>query len=159
MTKNIKRVVSFHYTLTDDKGTQLDSSRDTDPMTYLEGLGQIIPGLESALQVMNTGEKKLIKVAAADAYGLRNDDLIISVPREKMPAQDIKVGDQFQASHDDHSLPLTVVEITTTHVKLDGNHPLSGVDLNFDVEITAVREATSEELSHGHAHGAGGHHH
>lgn len=159
MKSNSARVISFHYTLTDPSGRELDSSRGAMPLTYMEGVGQIIPGLESEIKKLVVGDKKNIKVAAADAYGVRDENLIVNVPRDRMPVKEFKVGDQFQASHDDHSLPLTVVEITQTHVKLDGNHPLSGVDLTFDVEITEIRDATPEELSHGHAHGPGGHHH
>jgi FKBP-type peptidyl-prolyl cis-trans isomerase SlyD len=154
-----KRVISFHYTLTDPNGKTLDSSAGSEPLTFMEGVGQIIPGLESQLLTMKVGDKKQVKVPAKDAYGEKDAAHIVEVPLDKMPTKSIKVGDQFRAGKDDHAPVVTAMKVTETHVTLDGNHPLAGMDLTFAVEITAIRNATAEELSHGHAHGPGGHHH
>ena len=157
-----KRVISFHYTLTDSTGEVIDTSRDqNDPFSFLEGMGQIIPGLERALALLTVGDKKKIEVAAADAYGVMDEQLIVQVPRDKLPnSEELQEGDQFQANGPNGEVLLfRVVEVVGTDVKLDGNHPLAGEDLTFDVEMMAVRDATPEELAHGHAHGAGGHHH
>lgn len=154
------RVVSIHYTLTDDSGKELDSSRGGEPLQYLEGAGNIIPGLEREVQQMNTGDKRKVKVAAKEAYGEKRDDMMIEVPRAQFPSDmAIKVGDRFRGGADAHSPMFTVVGLEGDKVKLDGNHPLAGQNLNFDVEVTETRAATSEEVSHGHAHGPGGHHH
>jgi FKBP-type peptidyl-prolyl cis-trans isomerase SlyD len=154
-----QKVISFHYVLTDSSGKTLDSSTGSEPLTFLEGVGQIIPGLESELLGMKVGEKKRVAVKAKDAYGEKDAGNVIEVPLEKMPTRTMKVGDQFRAGQDNHSPVVTVAKVTETHVTLDGNHPLAGMDLSFDVEITEVRDATKDELTHGHAHGPGGHHH
>lgn len=158
MGKN--RVVTFHYTLTDSEGTELDSSRSGDPLGYLEGSGNIIPGLETELKKLRVGEKKKVTVAAKDAYGEKNADMVMEVPRTQFPADvDIKVGDRFRTSDDQYAPVFMVMKITESHVTIDGNHPLAGKELTFDVEITEIRDASEEELSHGHVHGPGGHHH
>lgn len=154
-----KKVISFHYTLTDPAGKTLDSSAGGEPLTFLEGVGQIIPGLESELGKMKVGDKKKVSVKAANAYGDPDPQNVIEVPREKMPGQKITVGDRFRAGQGGNAPVVTVTKVTDSHVTLDGNHPLAGVDLTFDVEITEIRDATKEELDHGHAHGAAGHHH
>ena len=159
------RVVSFHYTLTNDGGETLDSSKGQEPMSYLEGGGQIIPGLETEIQKLKVGDKKKIKVEAAQAYGPYNESLVVQLPRAQLPHPDkVKIGDQFSAGaaagpSGDDSAVFTATKISDSHVTLDGNHPLAGQDLTFEVEITEAREATAEELSHGHAHGGDGHHH
>ena len=154
------KVVSFHYILKDDAGSVLESSHGEEPMSYLEGVGQIIPGLESALKDCAKGDKKSVFVAAKDAYGDFDEELIVSVPREQIPKKDVQVGDQFQAdSAEGQTRMVVVTEVTDKEVVVDGNHPLAGQDLNFEVEILDIRAATKEELSHGHAHGPGGHHH
>ncbi|MES2855888.1 MAG: FKBP-type peptidyl-prolyl cis-trans isomerase [Bdellovibrionota bacterium] len=154
------KVVSFHYTLKDGAGKTLESSFNDEPMRYLEGVGQIIPGLESALAGLKKGDKKSVNVKAAEAYGEFEKDLIVEVAKEQLPKKDVAVGDQFHAdSGHGHTQVVTVTAVTETHVTVDGNHPLAGQDLNFEVEITEVRDATKEELDHGHAHGGDGHHH
>jgi FKBP-type peptidyl-prolyl cis-trans isomerase SlyD len=158
------RVISFHYTLTDRTGKTIDSSRGDEPLTYLERTGHIIPGLENEIAKLQVGDKKVIKVLAADAYGEVRSDLIFEVPHSQFPeAKNIKKGDQFRGNSEDgndhHAPVFTVEELTATSVKLNGNHPLAGEDLSFDVEITAMRPATAEEVAHGHSHGEGGHHH
>jgi FKBP-type peptidyl-prolyl cis-trans isomerase SlyD len=154
------RVVSIHYTLTDDGGAVLDSSRDGEPLTYLEGAGNIIPGLEKELLSSQTGDRKNVKVPAAEAYGEKREDMIVQVPRAQFPPDiQMKVGDRFRSGADHHSPVFTVVSLDGDQITLDGNHPLAGKALSFDVEVTGVRDATEEEVSHGHAHGEGGHHH
>jgi FKBP-type peptidyl-prolyl cis-trans isomerase SlyD len=154
-----QKVISFHYTLTDSAGTTLDSSAGSEPLTFLEGVGQIIPGLEAHLRNMKVGGKKHVMVKAKDGYGEKDPKNVVEVPLEQMPTRGIKVGDRFRAGQETHSPVVTVVKVTATHVTLDGNHPLAGMDLTFDVEIAEVREATADELAHGHAHGSGGHAH
>lgn len=154
------KVVSFHYTLKDSKGNTLESSFGDQPLSYLEGVGQIIPGLESALQGLKKGDKKSVAVKAADAYGEHDPEAVVQVPRAQIPKKDVQVGDQFHADSGHGQVAVVVVTgVTDTHVTVDGNHPLAGQDLNFDVEITDVREASKEEVAHGHAHGPGGHNH
>jgi FKBP-type peptidyl-prolyl cis-trans isomerase SlyD len=124
---------------------------------YMEGSGQIIPGLEDRMKDLKTGEKKKIQVPAAEGYGEREQKYIIAVPLDKLPP-DVKVGDHFALGGDPEGHPFSVIEVNSTHATMDANHPLAGVDLIFDVEVVEIREATAEELSHGHAHGPGGHH-
>ena len=161
VSKGKKRVVSFHYTLTDESGEVLDSSDGDAPLSYLEGVGQIIPGLEEALGSLLVGSKKKITVSADQAYGEIDDSLVVEVPRAQFASQEIAVGDQFQASlsGDPEEVSLfTVIHVTDDAVKVDGNHPLAGKELTFDVEVTDIRDATDMELAHGHAHGPGDHH-
>ena len=154
------RVVSIHYTLTDDKGAVIDSSRGSEPLQYLEGAGNIIPGLEKEVAQMKLGDKKNVKIPAKDAYGEKREDMLLEVPRTQFPPDmKLKVGDRFRGGAEDHAPVFTVLALEGDKVKLDGNHPLAGQDLNFEVEVTEMRAATAEEKSHGHAHGAHGHHH
>ncbi len=154
------RVVSFHYTLKNSSGEQLESSFGSEPLMYLEGVGQIIPGLEEAIKSLKAGDKKVITVKAAEAYGEVEPEMIVEVPKDRLPKKDVEVGDRFHAdAGDGHAQVVQVTKVTDTHVTIDGNHPLAGQDLTFEVEIDATREATKEELSHGHAHGPGGHNH
>lgn len=158
----MSKVITFHYTLTDKSGKHLDSSHERkDPMMFMVGSGQIIPGLEKQIKDLAKGEKKKIHVVASEAYGDVEEELVMSISRDRFPKDHIfKIGDQFQAKTEHGPGPVfTVVEIMDTTVKVDGNHPLAGHDLVFDIEIIDTRAATQEELSHGHAHGPGGHHH
>ena len=154
------RVVSFHYTLRDPQGRVLDSSAGGDPISYLEGAGQIIDGLDEQLRFAAAGEKARVMVPAKKAYGERDPAQVQRIKRAMLPVEgELKVGDQFQTDSDRYAPVVTVQAIEGDDVLLDGNHPLAGVDLTFDVEITAVREPTPSELEHGHAHGPGGHQH
>ena len=154
---NTRYVVLFHYTLRDPSGRVLDTSAGGQPLSYLEGAGQIIEGLEEELRGMAAGERKQVTVPAARAYGERDPGQVQRVPRSALPVEgELKPGDQFQAGPDRHAPIVTVMEIAGDQVLLDANHPLAGVDLTFDVEVVSVRAATPEELSHGHAHGPGG---
>lgn len=153
----VPNVITFHYTLRDPSGRVLDSSSGADPITYLEGAGQIIDGLDEALRSLASGTKAEVKVPAARAYGERDEQQVQRVLRALLPVEgELKPGDRFQAGADQYAPIVTVVGIEGEEVLLDANHPLAGVDLTFNVEVLAVRAATSEELSHGHAHGEGG---
>ena len=152
------RVLSFHYILTNNKGEVIDSSRGTEAMPVLEGSNQIISGLESELFQMKVGEKKKVQVTADKAYGLMREDLRVKVQRDQLPEGEIKVGVQFSAG-EGHGPVFTVTKVEDDGISLDGNHPLAGQDLTFDVEVTEIRDAMEEEQQHGHAHGPNGHHH
>ncbi len=158
----MKRVIGFHYTLTDKSGTVLDSSIGDEPLYFLESSQQIIPGLEKVLALMNVGDKKKIEVKAPEAYGDVNPELVVKVKKTQFPPDaTLQVGDQFQVNNDQHSPVFTIMEVGSDEVTVDGNHPMAGKDLFFDVEIIGVRPATTDEVTHGHAHGASGqgHHH
>lgn len=153
-------VVSIHYTLTNDKNETLDSSSGGEPLVYLHGNGNLIPGLESALNGKAAGAKLSVKIAPADAYGEFDKNLIQKVPRRSFKGiADLRPGMQFQMQTNTGPRAVTVTQVQGDMVTIDGNHPLAGQNLNFEVEVTEVREATEEELSHGHVHGPGGHHH
>ena len=154
-----QKVVSIDYTLTDSNGKVIDSSKGREPLAYLHGAGNIIPGLERALTGKTTGDAVTATIPPGEAYGEKDPQLVQAVPRERFPAQDIHVGMQFQAQGGGQSRVVTVVNIDPQNVTIDANHPLAGETLNFDVKVVDVRDATQEELSHGHVHGAGGHQH
>jgi FKBP-type peptidyl-prolyl cis-trans isomerase SlyD len=153
-------VVSLHYTLTDDEGSVLDSSSGRDPFAYLHGHGNIIPGLEKALEGTSAGHKSVVDVNPVDGYGEKNPELIFEAPREHFPPEmKLETGARVYAEGPEGPISFAVVELTDKGAVLDGNHPLAGKRLHFDVEVIDVRAATSEELAHGHVHGADGHHH
>lgn len=154
-----KEVISFNYTLTDKDQKVIDASSDGHPLVFMTDSGQIIPGLETILIQMTTGEKKQVTIPAKEAYGAYNPSLVYKVHRSKLPSTQVKVGDVFEAGNGQGSFPVTVISIDKDDVALDGNHPLAGQDLTFAVEIVQKRLATVEEVAHGHAHGAGGCHH
>lgn len=151
------RVVTFHYTLRDPAGQVLDTSAGGEPIAFLEGAGQIIDGLDEQLRGEPAGRKTTVRVLAAKAYGPHDPAQVQRVPRAALPVDGgLKIGDVFQAGADRHAPVVKVVAIEGETVVLDANHPLAGVDLAFEVEIVTAREATAEELRHGHAHGPGG---
>ena len=154
------RVVTIHYTLKDDGGTVLDSSAGGEPLAYLQGRGNLVPGLERALEGKQEGNSVAVVVSPADGYGTRDESLVQRVPKRSLQgAGAVKKGMQFQARTDDGMRLFTVAAVIGDMVTLDGNHPLADRTLHFDVQVLGVREATEEELQHGHVHGAGGHHH
>lgn len=154
------KVVAIDYTLTDDEGTVLDTSQGREPLVYLHGAGNIIPGLEKALEGKQAGDQMDVHVAAADAYGERNPELSQDVPKDMFQGVDnIEAGMRFQAQTSAGVQVVTVTKVEDDTVTVDGNHPLAGKPLNFDVKVVDVRDASSEELEHGHVHGAGGHEH
>jgi FKBP-type peptidyl-prolyl cis-trans isomerase SlyD len=155
-----QKVVSIHYTLTNVDGDIIDSSEGHEPLAYLHGFGNIIPGLENALAGRAAGERFTVSIAPDEGYGERDDAMVQSVPRSAFQGVDeIRPGMQFQAQSPEGMQLVTVLGVEADEVILDGNHPMAGLTLNFAVEITDVRDATREELEHGHVHGPGGHHH
>ncbi len=151
--------VSIHYTLTNDQGEVLDSSKGGDALVYLHGSGNIISGLEAALVGKKVGDKFNVRIEPKDAYGEVADDMVQIISKDMFEGIDqIEVGMQFHADVSYGSGVVTVVNIDGDNVTIDGNHPLAGEALTFDVEIIDVRPATQEELDHGHVHGAGCHH-
>lgn len=161
MTITKDSAVFFNYTLTDDQGNTLDQSPEGQPMGYLHGHNNIIPGLEKQLEGKTAGNKLVAVVEPAEAYGEYHEEAIQQVPREHFQGVDaIEVGMQFQAQAENgQAMLVRVKEVSEDTVTIDANHPLAGKQLSFDVEIADVREATEEELAHGHIHGDGGVHH
>ena len=153
-------VASIEYTLTDAAGAVIDSSVGNEPLAYLHGAGNIIPGLENALEGKKAGDSLTVTVAPEDGYGEKNDGLIQVVPKDMIQGVDnIEAGMQFHAQTDHGMQVITVAAVEGDNITVDGNHPLAGQTLKFDVKIIEVRAASEEELEHGHVHGAGGHHH
>ena len=151
--------VSIHYTLTNDDGEVLDSSIGDEALLYLHGGGNIISGLEKALHGKAAGDKFNVRIAAEDAYGELMDEMVQVISREMFEGFDnIEVGMQFHADVSYGSGVVSVVNIEGDDITIDGNHPLAGLALTFDVEVIDVRAATQEEMAHGHIHGAGCHH-
>ncbi len=150
-------VVSIHYTLTDDDGETLDTSSGGDPLMYLHGAGNLIPGLEKALAGKSVGEQLEATIQPEDGYGAVDSELVQLVPHEAFEDIDeIEVGMELEADDPEGESRLVVVqEVTEEGVLIDGNHPLAGQVLHFDVTVANIREATAEEIAHGHAHGPG----
>jgi len=153
------KAVILNYVVKDETGTVIDSSEADGPISYIHGTEDLIPGLESALQGREQGDKLAVNVPQAEAYGPRDEQLVESVPLANFEGvSDIKAGMSFQTEMDDGSpMVVRVVSVDQTHCVVDGNHPLAGKDLNFEVEVTMVREASSDELEHGHVHAPGEH--
>jgi len=160
MTIAENTVVTLHYTLTDDEGTVIDQS-DDGSFLYLHGASNIIPGLENALTGKASGDELKVTVPPEEGYGERDDARLESVPREMFPADaEIEAGMQFNAEGPEgEMMTVTVAGVEGDTVKIDGNHPLAGVQLNFDVKVIDVRDASAEEVEHGHVHGPDGHQH
>lgn len=154
------KVVLIHYTLKNGEGKVLDSSSGGEPLAYIHGHGNLIPGLEKELEGKGTGDKLNVSVAPAEGYGERDAGLVQRVPRRSFGGASVKPGMQFQAQTSSGETRIaTVKSVQGDMVTVDMNHALAGEHLHFQVEITEVRDATEEELSHGHVHGPGGHHH
>jgi FKBP-type peptidyl-prolyl cis-trans isomerase SlyD len=159
MTISQDQVVSIHYTLRDDDGQVIDSSSGGEPLAYLHGHGNLIAGLERELTGKKAGDKLQVKVLPGDGYGEYDRELIQRVPRRALKGlANVKVGTRLQAQTEQGPRAVTVTQVAGDMVTLDGNHPLAGKNLNFEVEVAEVRAATAEELAHGHVHGPGGHH-
>jgi FKBP-type peptidyl-prolyl cis-trans isomerase SlyD len=161
MTISQHKVVSIHYKVVDTANAEvIDSSDDGEPMTYLHGASNIIPGLEQALEGKGIGDEIEVTVEPADAYGEYSEDRIQQVPIEAFEEMEkIEPGMMVTAQSDDGQINLMVTEVDEATVTVDANHPLAGKSLSFDVRVEAVRDASEEEISHGHVHGPGGHHH
>ena len=155
------KAVSIDYTLTNDAGEVIDSSTGGAPMVYLHGAGNIIVGLEKALEGKSAGDELSVAVEPQDAYGEYSAELVAVLGREMFEGVDeLEVGMQFHASGPDGSMQIvTIRDLDGDEVTVDGNHPLAGQRLNFEVKVVDVRDAHAEEIAHGHVHGEGGHHH
>lgn len=149
-------VAAIHYTLTNNEGSILDSSKGRDPLYYIQGIGNLILGMEEGLEGKKKGDKLQIKVSPERGYGVKDPAMMQKVPITAFGSEKVQIGMKFQ-TNEGHVV--TVTEVTASTVTVDANHELAGVELNFDVEVMEVREATAEEISHGHVHGPGGHHH
>jgi FKBP-type peptidyl-prolyl cis-trans isomerase SlyD len=154
-------VVSIDYTLKDDAGEVLDSSQGGEPLTYLHGHGQIVDGLERALEGKGVGENVKVAVPPKEGYGERNNAKVLKIERSRLPTDVApEVGMQLAAEGPKGEVvPLWVTAIVGEEVTLDGNHPMAGKTLHFTVDVRGVREASKDEMHHGHVHGPGGHHH
>lgn len=153
------RVIAFNYVLKNAQGDLLDKSEPNQPMPFMEGMQQILPALEAVMVKMNEGDKQNVSLAAKDAYGEFRAEMIMEVPKEELAHIKLELGSHLQLQLEKQVKVVKVAKIGDTHITLDGNHPLAGVDLNFDVEIVLIRQATDEEMQHGHAHGLHGHAH
>lgn len=154
-----RRVFSFNYVLTDSKGDVLDKS-EGQALSFLEGAGQIIPALEQQILDLKSGDKKKVSLTATEAYGEQSDKMVMDVPKADVAHLDVQVGSYLQLEvGDGRQKVVRVTKISDDTVTLDGNHPLAGQALVFDIEMVSIRPATTEEMAHGHAHGPGGHNH
>lgn len=154
------RVATINYRLQDDAGVEIDSSEGGEPLAYIHGVGMLVPGLEKALEGQTAGNSVDVVVQPEEGYGERDERLVIGVPREQFedPAG-LQVGQRVQAESPQGVQVLHVVAMDEESITLDANHPLAGTTLHFHVDVVEVRDATAEELEHGHVHGPGGHHH
>lgn len=146
-------VVSIDYVLTNAEGDEIDRSQAGEPLAYLHGVGNLIPGLEQALEGHTTGDSLQVEVAPAEGYGEHDHELVQVVSRDLFQEPDrLEPGMRFEASGDQGQMVVTVTEVSDNGVTIDGNHPLAGQTLHFDVTVAAVRAATDEEVAHGHVH-------
>lgn len=150
------KAVTIHYSVHDKDGQLLDQSSKEQPLAFIFGRGMLIPGLEKALEGKTSGDQVDAEVPSDEAYGERHDELVQTVPRNLFGEQEVNPGMQFRATTDNGEQSVMIVEVKEDEVTVDGNHPLAGVDLQFKVEVVEVREASAEELEHGHIHGPGG---
>ncbi|MDM7859748.1 peptidylprolyl isomerase [Alteromonas sp. ASW11-36] len=149
-------VVTIHYSVSNTESVEIDSSRGGQPLEFLYGHGFLVPGLEEALAGKQANDTFTVTVPAEKAYGIRHDNLVQAVPKNMFEGMDVEVGMSFRATTDDGDQSVIIIDVTDDEVVVDGNHPLAGVDLVFDVEVIALRDATAEEIDHGHVHTAGG---
>lgn len=155
-----RRVFAIQYTLKSNTGDLIDASEKDQPLMFLEGAGQIIPALEAEIKDLTEGQKKNVKLKADEAYGMPEEKMKMDVPKNELAhIPDLNVGSYLKLDLGEQTKVVRVTKITDEAVTLDGNHPLAGQALEFDIEMILVREATSEELAHGHAHGLHGHSH
>lgn len=153
----MKRVLAFNYVLKGPGGNILDASEKGQPLPFLEGTGQIIPKLEEEIKNLNEGDKKNVKLSAKDAYGEVKENMFMDVPKEELAhLPQLEIGAHLRLELGQGAHIVRISKITDTHVTLDGNHPLAGQDLEFDVEMVLIREATADEVLHGHPHGLHG---
>ena len=154
------KVVTFHYTLKNAEGEEMESSREGDPMSYLHGANNIIPGLEKAMEGCAVSDTFSTTLEPEEAYGIRNENNVQRVPLKRFKGiGKITAGQILNLKTKQGPVQVTVLKVGRFNVDVDGNHPLAGVQLTFDVEITDIRDASEEETQHGHVHGPGGHQH
>lgn len=161
MTIAQQKVVTIHYKVVDvASGETIDSSEGGQPMTYLHGAQNIIPGLEAALEGKSAGDELEVTIAPEDAYGEYSEERVQKVPMEAFEGvEKVEPGMAFTAQTEQGPINLIVTEVDEAVVTVDANHPLAGKSLQFSVKVESVRDASEEELAHGHVHGEGGHHH
>ncbi len=161
MTIAAQKVVSIHYKVMDSESNEvIDSSENAEPMTYLHGARNIIPGLEQALEGKVEGDAFEVTVAPAEAYGERSEDRVQQVPIEAFQGMEkVEPGMRVSAQTEQGAIELVITAVEGDSVTVDANHPLAGKSLTFEVRVESIRDASEEELAHGHAHGPGGHHH
>jgi FKBP-type peptidyl-prolyl cis-trans isomerase SlyD len=153
-------VVVFDYTLTDDDKDIIDSSVGSEPLAYIQGEGQIVPGLEKAMEGKKAGDSFKISIAPEEAYGVHDPENISVVPADQIEGgEELEEGMQLHTEGEFGEQTVIITKIVGNEVTIDGNHPLAGMTLHFDISIRDVRPATDEERDHGHVHGPGGHHH
>lgn len=146
-------VVSIHYTLKDEQGAILDNSEDNKPLTYIQGIGALIPGLEESLEGRRAGESINVSIPPDGGYGKRQEALVMTLPkRDFSQTNELQVGMMFRGQFGDEERIITVSNIDGEDVTVDANHPLAGLTLNFSVDVVGVRNATQEEIDHGHVH-------
>lgn len=154
------KVVSVHYTLKGDDGSVLDSSGDAEPLIYLHGYDGLLPGLEKGIEGLEPGERSKVDLKAEDAYGPHDPEAVIEATRDQFPEDLVlEPGVEVSARGEDGMMTFRVLEVSADRAVLDGNHPLAGQNLHFEVEVLEVRDATAEEITHGHVHGPHGHGH
>lgn len=154
ITKN--KVVAIHYSLHDQDGNHLDSSEGRAPLHYLHGLGHLIPGMEEGLEGKSKGDQFQLQIAPEKGYGVRNEQLIQQVPVKAFGGQTVEEGMQFNTQD---GQMVTIIKVDGESVTVDANHPLAGMDLHFGIEVVDIRQATPEEIEHGHVHGPDTHQH
>jgi FKBP-type peptidyl-prolyl cis-trans isomerase SlyD len=161
MAIGANKVVTVNYKLSDDQGNLIQTTKENEPFVYLSGNNQILPKLEEAIDNMLIGGKKNIELESSDAYGNYDEKAIQQVKKNAFPeGANLEPGMEYMAhSPEGQPVPFVIKEVKEDDITIDFNHPLAGKNLNFDVELVDVRDATEEELQHGHAHGAGGHSH
>ncbi|SFM47746.1 FKBP-type peptidyl-prolyl cis-trans isomerase [Halopseudomonas yangmingensis] len=161
MQISANKAVSIDYTLTNDGGEVIDSSAGGQPLVYLHGAGNIIPGLESALEGKQVGDELNVSIEPEEAYGEFSAELVAVLGRQMFEGVDeLEVGMQFHASAPDGGMQIvTITALDGDEVTVDGNHPLAGQRLTFEVKVIDIRDASEDELAHGHIHGEGGVHH
>lgn len=154
------KVVHIHYILRSEEGQVIDSSENADPLAYIHGIGSLIPGLEQELEGRSSGDKLLAVIPPAQGYGEWEASMQHVVPRSGFQGtEELKAGLRVQVDTGQGAAVAMVTKVEGEEITLDLNHPLAGLTLHFDVEVVSVRDASAEELDHGHVHGPGGHHH
>ena len=154
-----KKAVAIEFTLKDDEGEVLDTSEGREPLTYIHGIGTLVPGLEKALEGKSVGDSIAVTLTPEEAYGPRDERFVRNTPIRKLPEKKAQIGMRYRVDTDEGPLIFMITDIKGDYATVDANHPLAGMTLHFDVKVVEVRDATEEELTHGHIHGPGAHEH